>query len=75
VTLSIPADLLRELKIVAAKRETSISAMLTRTLRQIADEENGYAEAHKRTLSDMKKGYALGTHGKTTWPRDDVHER
>jgi predicted transcriptional regulator len=75
VTLSLPDDLLRQLKIAAAKRETSISAMLTRALRQIADEEDGYAEAQRLMLADLKKGYRLGTHGKTGWTRDDLHER
>jgi hypothetical protein len=75
VTLSIPDDLLRQLKITAAKQETSLSAMLTRTLRQIADEEDGYAEARRQMLRDLKKGYRLGTYGKIGWTRDDLHER
>jgi predicted transcriptional regulator len=75
VTLSIPDDLLRQLKITAAKQETSISAMLTRTLRQIADEEDGYTEARRQMLRDLKKGYHLGTYGKIGWTRDDLHER
>ena len=75
VTLSIPEDLLRQLKITAAKQETSVSAMLTRTLRQIADEEDGYAEARRHMLRDLKKGHDLGTHGRIAWTRDDLHER
>ncbi len=75
VTITIPEDLLRQLKIVAAKHETSISAMVTKALRQIADEENGYAEARRGMLEDLKKGYNLGTRGKIDWTRDDLHER
>jgi predicted transcriptional regulator len=75
VTLSLPDDLLRQLKIAAARRETSLSAMLAQALRQIADEEDGYAEAQRRMLADLKKGYSLGTHGKTGWTRDELHER
>jgi predicted transcriptional regulator len=75
VTLSLPEDLLRQLKIAAAKRETSVSAMLTAALRQIADEEDGYAEAQRLMLADLRKGYRLGTHGKIGWTRDDLHER
>ena len=45
MTLSLPDDLLRQLKIAAAKKETSFSAMLTRALRQIVNEDDGYAEA------------------------------
>ena len=75
VTLAIPEDLLRQVKIVAAKRDTSISAMVTRALRQIADEENGYAEARRGMLEDLRKGFSLGTRGKIGWTRDDLHER
>ena len=75
VTLSIPDDLLRQLKITAARQETSISAMLTRTLRQIANEGDGYEEAQRQMLNDVKKGYRLGTHGKIGWTRDELHER
>ncbi len=75
VTLSIPDDLLRQLKITAARQETSISAMLSRTLRQIANEGDGYEEAQRQMLNDVKKGYRLGTHGKIGWTRDELHER
>jgi len=53
----------------------TLSAMLTRTLRQIAEEEDGYAEARREMLRDLKKGYRLGTYGKIGWTRDDLHER
>jgi len=75
LTLAIREDLLRQLKIVAAKQETSISAMITKALRQIADEESGYAEAQRGMLADLRKGYNLGTRGKIGWTRDDLHER
>ena len=45
LTLALPEDLVRRLKIVAAKQDTSISALLTATLSQLADQEEGYAEA------------------------------
>jgi predicted transcriptional regulator len=75
VTITIPQDLLRQLKIVAAKQDTSISAMVTKALRQIADEENGYAKARRGMLEDLRKGFSLGTRGKISWTRDDLHER
>ena len=75
VTLAIPEDLLRQLKIVAAKRDTSISALLSRALEEIADEDEGYAEARRGMRGDLRRGYALGTRGKIDWTRDSVHER
>ena len=44
-------------------------------LRQIADEENRYAEAQQGMLQDLKNGYDLGTAGKISGTRDDLHER
>ncbi len=75
ITLSIPDDVLRRLKIAAAKRETSVSAMLTEALRQLVDEEDGYAEARRRMLADLKTGYKLGTQGRIPWTREELHER
>ena len=75
LTLAIREDLLRQLKIVAMKQDTSISAMVTRALWQIADEDSGYAEAQRAMLEDLRKGYSLGTRGKTGWKRCDLRER
>ena len=75
VTLALPDNLLRELKIVAAKEGMSLSGMFSRALRQIIDEEDGYAEAQRRALAALKKGYPLGTQGHPTWTRDELHER
>jgi hypothetical protein len=75
VTLSIPEDLLRDLKIVAAKQDTSISAMLSALLRRIIDEQDGYGEAQRQMIKDLRKGYDLGTHGRIGWTRDELHER
>jgi hypothetical protein len=63
------------LKIVAAKQDTSISALLTATLSSLADEEEGYAEARDGALADMVRGYDLRTRGTITWTRDSLHER
>ncbi len=75
VTLALPEDTLRRLKIAAAKQETSISAMLTALLERLANEEDGYDLACRELISEMKKGYDLGTHGEIGWTRDSIHER
>ena len=74
-TVSIPEDVLRQIEIVAARRHTSVSAMLTRALRQIAHEEDRYREANRGMLTDLRKCYRLGTLGKSVWTRDDMHAR
>lgn len=75
VTLALPEDLLRRVKLVAAKRDTSISALLAATLSELADQEEGYAEARDAMLVDLSQGYDLGTQGTIAWSRDSLHER
>ena len=75
VTLAVPDHLLRRLKIVAVKRDTSLSAMLSRALEQMADSEEGFAEARRGMMGDLKAGFNLGTNGRIRWTRDSIHER
>ena len=75
VTFALPEELLRRVKVIASKQDTSLSAMLIRALEQIADQESGYAEACAGMLQDLKKGYKLGTKGTIGWDRDSLHER
>ena len=75
LTLALPEDLVRRLKILAARQDTSISALLTATLSGLADLEEGYAEARDAMISDMERGYDLGTRGRVSWTRDSLHER
>jgi predicted transcriptional regulator len=75
VTLALPEELLRRLRILAAHRDTSISALLTTALSELVDQEDGYAEARDATIRDLERGYDLGTRGQITWTRDSLHDR
>lgn len=58
-----------------AKQEASLSTILTRASRQIVNEDDGYAEAQRGMLRDLRKGFNLGTRGIIGWKRDDLHEQ
>ncbi len=75
VTLSLPAEILRRLKVVAAERGTSISRMLTESLDEILSREAGYERARRRSLATLDQGWSLGTRGRAGWRRDELHER
>ena len=75
LTLSLPEELIRRLKLIAAQQDISISALLTATLAQLADQEEGYAEARNGMLADLARGYDLGTQGRIAWIRKALHER
>jgi hypothetical protein len=75
VTLSLPRDVVREAKVIAAKRGTSISALMAGVLSGIIEEDRGYTAARERSLRRLARGLDLGTGGERTWTRDELHER
>jgi hypothetical protein len=75
ITLSLPEEDLREARILAARRGTSVSQMLARMLRDLVEQESGYARARDRSLARLHQGMDLGTNGHVGWSRDSIHER
>ncbi len=75
ITLSLPEDVLREAKVVAARKGTSVSALLAGALRELVARESGYAAAKERSLAALGGGRDLGTGGEIRWSRDELHER
>lgn len=75
ITLSLPRELLRRVKRLAADRDTSVSALMTEALARLADADRRYSAARKRALAAMKSARSLGTRGRRTWTRDELHER
>jgi hypothetical protein len=75
ITLSLPRALLKRVKRVAADRDTSVSALMAEALGRLADEDRRYSSAHKRVLAALRSPGSLGTHGRRTWARDELHDR
>lgn len=75
ITLSVPREVLRRVKRLAADRDTSVSALMTEALARLADEDRRYSAARKRALAAMTSAPSLGTRGRRTWTRDQLHER
>ena len=75
ITLSLPEEDLREARILAARRGTSVSRLLAQMLQQTVEQETGYAAAKERSQARLRDGTDLGTGGRVTWSRDDLHER
>ncbi len=75
VTLAIPKDILRKAKILAVQKNTSLSGLLTQTLADMVANHEAYDRARQRNISLLKEGLDLGTHGKTPWKREELHER
>jgi hypothetical protein len=75
ITLSLPEEDLREARIIAARRGTSVSQLLARMLREMVERETGYDAARERSVALLREGADLGTQGRPTWSRDELHER
>jgi metal-responsive CopG/Arc/MetJ family transcriptional regulator len=75
VTLSLPKSLLKRAKVIAASKEKSLSQLLRESLEEKVKESTGYKKAMERQLRLMKKGFDLGTKGKITLSREELHER
>ena len=75
VTLALPVETVRRLKVLAAQRGSSISRMLTETLDEILRRDDEDERGTQRILAHFEQGFDLGTQGRRTWTRDELHER
>jgi predicted transcriptional regulator len=73
ITLKLDRAVLRKIKILAAKRETSISALVTIQMEELVNREDGYEQAMKRSIARMKKGLGLGWQKAAS--RDELYDR
>jgi molybdenum-dependent DNA-binding transcriptional regulator ModE len=75
ITLAVPKDILLKVKLLAVRRGTSISGLLTETLERMVEQEEAYAHAQRRHLRCLAEADDLGTEGRITTPRNELHER
>ena len=74
ITLAIQEDLVKKVRKLALERNTSLTAMVRETLRQLAAREDLRTEER---VAELKACFeqAPGKVGKRTWSREDLHER
>jgi hypothetical protein len=73
ITLSIEESTLDEVRRLAARRGTTVNAMVREHLEQLAKNHNRAKQAMKelREMSEFSKADL----GKVTWTRDELYER
>jgi Family of unknown function (DUF6364) len=71
LTLQLDEDTIRQAKILAAKRGTSISGLVARELELLVARDARYEEARRRAVEIMA---ASAEHGGRTWRREDLYE-
>lgn len=70
LTLQLQTDVIRRARIVAAKRGTSVSALVARELDDLVAREDRYEEARRRAVELMA---AAKPRGGRSWTRDDIY--
>ena len=75
VTLSLPVGLLQKLRVMAAKRNVSMSSLMTSAISKLILSEDDYDARAKRAIERMKNAPNRGVGDKITWTREEVHYR
>lgn len=73
ITLSIEKELIKKGKVIAARKDTSVSKMMSELLKEIVDRDDRFEAAKRNALNTLKKGFHLG--GRIAWKREDLHAR
>jgi hypothetical protein len=74
ITLSLPEELVRKAKLLAAERDTSVSALVAELVEHLAGGSSDYDRAWADEVELMRRGSGLHM-GEITWSRDELHTR
>ncbi len=70
LTLQLETDVIGRARILAAKRGTSVSALVARELDALVAKEDRYEDARRRAVESMA---AAKPRGGRSWTRDDIY--
>ncbi|HVS14308.1 MAG TPA: DUF6364 family protein [Thermoanaerobaculia bacterium] len=73
LTLKIDDALLREARVLAARRGTSLSRLAAEQLEELVREDRGYEAARRRAVKRLERGFALDWEPPAS--RDQLYER
>jgi hypothetical protein len=73
VTISLDRQTIRKAKIVAARRDTSISGLLAQQIEILVGEDEAYERAERQAVALLDEGFHLG--GGAPASREELHER
>lgn len=73
LTISLDQQTIRKAKIVAARRDTSISGLVAQQLEILVGEEEAYERAERQAVTLLDEGFHLG--GGVRASREKLHER
>lgn len=73
VTISVSVETIKKARLLAARRSTSISGLLSQQLEVLVGEEEAWERSERSALELLEQGFHLG--GKMGATRDELHER
>ena len=73
LTVSLDGGTIRKAKVLAAKRNTSVTRLLADYVEEMVAEDEKYEAALRSALDYMEKGFPMG--GLIAADREDWHER
>jgi hypothetical protein len=73
LTVSLPRQIIRKAKILAARRGSSISGLLAEQIELLVGVEEAYERAERQAAALLDQGFHLG--GVIRATRDEWHER
>jgi len=73
ITLSLDREIIKKAKVLAAKKEASVTKLLAEQLTRIVSEDDQYGFSKRRALARLRKGFHLG--GRILAKREELHER
>jgi hypothetical protein len=72
LTVQLDDDVIHRAKVTAAKRGTSVSALVAQELERLADADERYEAAQRRAEAALGR---TAPRGGGHWNREDVHHR
>lgn len=73
LTIAVDTEIVKKARVIAARRETSLSRLLADELQRLVAEDERYDRARRAAVAHLRAGFALG--GKVTSTREQWHER
>jgi hypothetical protein len=73
LTIALTPQTIRKAKILAARRDTSISGLVAEQIETLVGEDEAYERAQRQAVMLLEQGFHLG--GRIRVSRDELHER
>ncbi len=73
LTIGLSRQVLRKAKILAARRETSISGLLAQEIDSLVGKDEAHERSERQATALLDSGFHMG--GLTRASRDELHER